>query len=269
MSRKRRTIAPPSSLFPFLSILACVIGVLALMIGALAPGQAEVRNKPVAPVQNDDVARLLEQIEFAEADIQRLEQRRVQAESVQAQLARSEKELNELKQRRQLQWKEAHEAAEQRFALGDEAELLRNETERLEPELAELDRRIARLKSEIAERMKPPPEAAIQVRAYHARRKIDPVFVECRKEGLVVYENDEPLEVPAAGIPSSAEFIRFLDRVAKTPDGAVVFMIRSDAFPTYFVARSVARERSCRNGKLPLVGEGPVDLSVVRKHLED
>ena len=44
MGRRRKSDAESVSLFPFLSILACVIGVLTLMITALALGQMDTEE---------------------------------------------------------------------------------------------------------------------------------------------------------------------------------------------------------------------------------
>ena len=77
MPRRRRRAQRSVSLFPFLSILACVIGTLTLMITALALGQMD--NETVASAEKFELAkRLLEQIL---QEIERFEQELAKAES--------------------------------------------------------------------------------------------------------------------------------------------------------------------------------------------
>ena len=46
MGRRKKRGDPSVTLFPFLSVLACVIGVLTLMITALAIGQMQENHDP-------------------------------------------------------------------------------------------------------------------------------------------------------------------------------------------------------------------------------
>ena len=49
---------------------------------------------------------------------------------------------------------------------------------------------------------------------------------------------------------------------AKQPKGIVIFLVREDALDTYFAAYNIARGRYARAGKLPVIGQGQIDLSV-------
>jgi hypothetical protein len=268
MIRKRLNIVPSSSIFPFLSVLACAIGVLALMLGMLAPGHAEVRSVELSAEQLTQYSTLAEDIEFADIDIDRLAKRYDAAEDVHSQLEKAELQLAELQKRHTEEQQRMKSAAERRSHLLSQADTLKLEIERLEPRLQNIEEKTKRLEADLEERRQPRPDPANRIRQYLVTRGIAPVFVECRSEGVVLYEADEPLAVPLAGLRKNPDYLALLDRVASTPEGVVVFMVRSDAVPTYFAARDVAREESCRNGKLPLPGTGPIDLSQVKKQFE-
>ena len=49
--------------------------------------------------------------------------------------------------------------------------------------------------------------------------------------------------------------------VATTTDATVIFLVRADGLSTYYAASKLCDDRSIRNGKLPVAGDGRVDLS--------
>ncbi len=57
-------------------------------------------------------------------------------------------------------------------------------------------------------------------------------------------------------------FVALLDRIARQPKGIVIFLVREDALDTYFAAHDIARTHYARAGKLPVIGQGRIDLSV-------
>ena len=57
------------------------------------------------------------------------------------------------------------------------------------------------------------------------------------------------------------DFIALMEKVANGTNDSLVFLVRSDALSTYRTARRLCTDREIRNGKLPVVGSGRIDLS--------
>ncbi len=92
-----------------------------------------------------------------------------------------------------------------------------------------------------------------------------PTFVECSKDGLVVYFDDaDPHRVTYGNIKSDVKFLKLLDDVAADETRTVTFLLRQDGVGTYYAARGIARTRYAKNGKLPIMGKGKIDLSLFK-----
>jgi len=247
------------------------------MIGLLAPSEADVveirpaavENLPAAPVLTDEIVKVRQQINYAMADLERLDQRRRQAETVHAQLAQSNEELLALRNHREEKQKAVQNVADTKSQLKSAADSLGSQIAKMEADLVQQHQELTDKQAELEERKRPPPEPVNEIKPFGTNRSIDPVFIECQVDGIVIYETDDVQFIPVANLAGNAEFVGLLDRMAGSANGGVIFMVRSDAFPTYFAARSVARQHNCRNGKLPLVGYGEIDLQQVQRQLEE
>ncbi len=264
MARRRRAKLAVS-LFPFLSILACVIGTLTLMITALALGQMDDRS-------------LNEQLRL-DALRQQLEADRKAIEQLKVEIARFESHAGELTKR-------IVDARREAARLEQRTEQLvkqRNEKPEVEIEVIVIDlqaheERIAKLRQELEEfqqtretlvaelerRGGPPEEAEVIVRPGGTGMDLEPTFVECTSSGVFIHEGDVPTHVRTADLKTDATFRGLLERIAGRPKATVIFLIRDDAVATYNAARAVALELRARNGKLPVIGHGKLDLSMFR-----
>ncbi|MFW6059475.1 MAG: hypothetical protein ACODAQ_04805, partial [Phycisphaeraceae bacterium] len=91
--RKKNTLE--IEMFPFLSVLVCVIGVLTLMIAAIA--MAQMDSDAVEAIEEaEQHQRNLEQIEAYEDQQQELRALIVQAEAIANQLEQARRELERL-----------------------------------------------------------------------------------------------------------------------------------------------------------------------------
>jgi DNA repair exonuclease SbcCD ATPase subunit len=258
MGRRKGNAQEAVSLFPFLSILACVIGALTLMITALALGQMD--TDAVASVEQYEKAK--DQVESDQEVIEQLQRTIAQAESSAGDA------LKELKEARQ-ELKRLEEAVQEAIQGNQPAEAppevdiekLKQRIEQLEKELAERKK----TQEELAEALKDKQqadEAVVRIQPGGTGQNLNPHFVECTATGIVIYQGDEPLRVRRADMKTSAEFLDLLKRVSKSEKETVVFLLRDDALATYNAARSIARSEYARNGKLPVVGHGKLDLSL-------
>ena len=266
MARRRRKQGVSVSLFPFLSILACVIGTLTLMITALALGQMDTDE--VASELKLDY--LKKQIARSLAEIERLKQRLAEVESgaddLMKQLADAQVEFERLKRLKDslLDRVDEEEKPEIDVPLVD-AEKHKKRIAQMQEELKTQETRKGELVAELKERGKPPEEAEVIIQPGGSGVDLEPTFVECAASGVVVYEGEKPWRVRRADLASDEKFLALLDRVAAQPKSSVIFLVRDDALGTYNAARNLARSRYARNGKLPVIGHGKIDLSMFEK----
>ena len=112
-------------------------------------------------------------------------------------------------------------------------------------------------------------EASFRTWWSKAGTTIDAKFVK-REGGTVILrkKGGEELKVPAAQLkPRSIGIVRQIEaaRAGKRPDPVaryVIFLVRTKGISSWSLARQICRERMCKNGKIPLDGEGEIDLSM-------
>ena len=256
MARPRRRTRPTLSLFPFLSVLACVIGTLVLVITATATSQVAAGG-----IDFERYERLEEEIETSRRRLAELSGLARELEELESNLANARERAGTL-ERETLALREAlAENAPLRDALArQQAELAR-----LEAELAPLVAASDREKQKLAERRRKLGSARIRLRPAGSGYGLDPHFVECRPEGIVVYEGIErrPLPIATHRIASSAEYRRFLRAALFRTNATVIFLIRQGGVDACEWARGVARRHRIRHGEIPLTSDGPLDFSAV------
>jgi len=250
MSRQPPSDEDDVSLFPFLSVLACIIGTLTLMIAALALGEMD-NETVVTSEQYEHVQRQLSDVQSA---VERLKQRVPADRGRRAELAAARVALESLQARLAAATKESDETKE--------GEPLPNiDLPALEKELTTLTEQVAKLEKLVAQRNRPPEEAEVMIQPGGTGVDIDPRFVECRSDSIVIYSDQEPLRIPKSQIASDKSFAELLGRVAEGRRASVVFLIRDDGIGTYAAAQRVAQAHYAKNAKLPVLGQGKIDLS--------
>ncbi len=253
------------SLFPFLSILACVIGTLTLMITALALGQMD-DNSLNEQLRLDALRRQLEAdlklIEQIKAEIAKFEGH---ADNLTKQIVEARCEAEQLERRtQQLIVQREQEPEVEIEVIEIDLEAHKSRIAKLQEELAEFQKQREALAAELARRGEPPLEAEVIVRPGGTGMDLEPTFVECTSTGIFIHEGGEPVHVRTGDLKTDAAFRGLLERIAGRPKATVIFLIRDDAVGTYNAARAVALELRARNGKLPVVGHGKLDLSMFR-----
>lgn len=254
------------SLFPFLSILACVIGTLTLMITALALGQMDddsLDQQLRLDALKKQLAADLKLIEQLKAEIAKYEGH---TDDLLQKILEARRELERVlvQQREIKQIREQEPEAEIEFIEVDLDAHKKRIAEMLE-ELEEVKQKKDELLAELKKRDKPPEEAEVIVQPGGSGQNLKPTFVECTSTGLIIHDGDAPTHVRTADIKSDPTFNKLLERIASSPRSTVIFLVRDDAVGVYYAARAVALEKRARNGKLPIVGHGKLDLSLFTK----
>jgi len=214
------------SLFPFLSVLACVIGVLALLITSLAIERITSNAEREASFAYEA---LLSRVRDARSEIHDLDERigRVRgAEARAADLASAQAKLASLE--------------------SEHAKAL----EKLEERRAAL--------AERKERPEEEPRILVQPSGRGSYRSA--FFVECTRESLIIHRAGESFTVPILKDELPQSFGRFLRAAKSRPGIVVIFLIRPQGVEIYHQASVMAEAAGIRTGKLPIPGEGEIDL---------
>jgi len=266
MARRRRA-KRSISLFPFLSILACVIGTLTLLITALALGQMDT-DEMASELKLDYLKR---QIEKTLARIEQLKEQLGEFESgaddLLKQLADAKVELARLKRLKAALLENTGKKEEKpdiEIPVVD-AEKHKKRVAQMQEQLETQEEQKQELVAELKERKGTADEAEVIIQPGGSGVDLEPTFVECAASGIVIHDGEEPRRVLRADLRSDEGFLALLDRVAADPNATVIFLVRDDGLSTYYAARSLARSRYARNGKLPVIGHGKIDLSTFEK----
>jgi hypothetical protein len=254
VARPRKRRHPQVSLFPFLSVLACVIGALTLLIAATAVGR----------VASDTVD--LELYERLEREIAQGRRRLAELSALAEEVATLGAEIDAARRERE---RLAGDAEQARAALERSAPLrqkLAHEEDRrraLEREAGALDGRVSERREALARRHEALATAPILIQPSGSGYGLEPHFAECRRDGLVLYEGLErhKTHVPLHRIGTSAEYRRFLRGVRLREGATVVFLVRPGGVPA--CRQADIQARSARRGQIPLTGDGELDFSLL------
>jgi len=265
MARRNRGGSPAVSLFPFLSILACVIGVLTWLITALALSQldpaevqrveAELRQQKQRAEQHQ---RLAAEQSQKEAELTEVQQRLAALEAEEQRLADLRDKATQLEKQRDERVDENSEAAK----MVADAKQLAEAVKEAKAQRAAMQKRVEQAKKELANRNAPPEPAKVVVRPSGSGRNLQPTFVECEAKGIVIHQDDKAVQVPRGRIRTDPTYLQLLNRIADAERETIVFLLRKEGVSNYYLARRVALENYARNGKLPVTADGEIDLSL-------
>jgi hypothetical protein len=261
MARRPRDNDDDISLFPFLSIIASVIGVLTMMIATLALAQMDTKDVALIDEYESTEKKLTDE-EAAVAELQKIIDDRIgpDAATLRDDLIKNEKELTQLLKELQEVQKQLKEQDKVKVVIPQLDPPQRESVASMQGELKALEEELAQLEKELSER-----EEASQTRTSilpsGSGVNFTPHFVECAAGSIVMHTLAPPKLIRAANMVNDKDFIALLETVANGVNDSVVFLIRSDGLGTYNAARKLCTDREIRNGKLPVIGDGRIDLS--------
>jgi uncharacterized protein YlxW (UPF0749 family) len=267
---RRKSSGDTMSLFPFMSILVCLIGSLTLMITLMMATQANSDQSEDEVDRYREYTELEADIAAAQSELKDLDDLMQNARALQDQVRKALAEVSAT-EKQQAEHLQRVDAGSDYAKMLAEANDLRKRIATLEQEPAALKAEIERLEKEVQKRNAGTEEAVVQIRSGGSGVDIDPTFVECAATGLVIHGASEPQRIVGAEIGAQGgEFYKLLERIAGTPKGEVVFLVRPDGVNTYNAARNAARSMYTTNGyakvgKLPVPSQGNIDLSIFRK----
>lgn len=270
MAKRRKNNEEAVSLFPFMSILACLIGILTLMISvSMQAKQAETQGRTeeekALAIENRDLKLKAATITKT---ISKAEEKLKKDNSTTSQLA-------ELKDRRIVlkdkldELSKAKDPAKTDAELQKTVELLRAEIAALQKDRPPLQKRQEELEKELASRKKPPEKVEsvlVKSSVSGVRMAARIFFVECNSTGLVLIgPGDGDTAVATGAIANSTDYSSFLEEVKRTRDSMVLFLIRKEGSAAYAWAAGIADSKfEVRTGKIPIPNNGKIDLSLFK-----
>ncbi len=267
MPRRARTNDDEISLFPFLSIIASVIGVLTMMIATLALAQTDTPD--IAQIEEYEQAK--KELDKADTEIETL-RREIEVSNSAGLKLREEKKLLNMTLSELESLLAEQEAVEKELAEQKKAEVVipelsakdRETAADMNSQLAALEEELARLEKLAAERTES-SEANVTVLPQGTGLNFVPHFVECAAESVVLHNLNPPKRIRVNEVGKDKDFIALLEKTLNGKDDTIVFLLRSDGLSTYNSCRKMCDDREIRNGKIPVVGQGRIDLSAFVK----
>ncbi|QEG41018.1 hypothetical protein [Roseimaritima ulvae] len=263
MARRPRASDDDISLFPFLSIIASVIGVLTMMIATLALAQTDTPD--IAQIEQFEASQ--KELDAVEDELAELKREIVVSNSTGLQLREEKKlldmtlaELEELLAEQEEVDKALAEQEKIKVVIPTLDEKERETASQMKAELDALQEQIAQLDQEVKDRVAA-SESNVTVLPQGSGLNFVPHFVECTEGAIVMHHMQPPKRIRAGQMASDSDFIALLEKTLNGKDDTIVFLVRSDGLSVYRAARKMCQERQIRNGKIPVVGKGRIDLS--------
>jgi small-conductance mechanosensitive channel len=284
MAKKQHGKHDEVMLIPFLDILCSLIGILILIIVVVCVAQTQkVRGRTKEDLQlaqqhQSLLARQREQekaaaalkAKVAEAE-KRLLERSAEGRKLQQELLAKQQKLVELRKRLALSAEAEKTNKERATQLQKVLEDLLAQIATLARELPVQQAELEKLKKLLAERQKKPdekpPAVVVRPSGSGAGAGRNMFFVEAAGSGIVIHKSKtERVRVAQASVGEDRDYNAFLQSVKDRGNAALIFLIRKDGWWTYQRAAGWAEQGFGLNtGKLPIPGDGTVDLGLFEK----
>ncbi|MBK7947644.1 MAG: hypothetical protein IPK00_02615 [Deltaproteobacteria bacterium] len=250
------------SLFPFMSVLACTIGALILLLASLslsavAPRDAAPRNPPPS---GDGAAK--------SAGPSRVAPRAGKPEqaalsTVESLLARVDRALAAESEDGPLPLA----ALEERLAASGRSRRLAADLAALEAARAKLEKERETVETSVEVLESRRETLPILIDPTGLSRHLNPWFVECDAGGATAHRASDGTRVflPRDELSASLDYGRYLRRLRAMPGVLLVLLIRPDGLQTAGIAARVAEAAGVRVATLPLPGTGELDWSLLRR----
>ena len=276
MARRGQDESASVNLFPFLSILICIIGCLTLIIVvinliAMSKGEGKTpeeveraREYMLVKKEKEDQQKELDKLRI---DIENLIQENKN-------IIQDRDKLVLLKEMLDNQ----EEIDQSREELIAKFNLLSRTNKQLVSDEVVLQEEIKKKEEEIAKRKLPPVPAALRVRPSGSSSSTKPFFAEVSDTSVYIHRSlsEDPAVIPVASLNQDENFIKLLKEIASANNHRLIFLVRGTdgSVNTLNRARAVVNAFNQSNGceiipgRLPLPGEGRVDLNMFAKFLE-
>lgn len=263
MGRRPRDNDDDISLFPFLSIIASVIGVLTMMIATLALAQTDTPDVAIIEEYEQsekELSQAEEQIAQLKIEISKTNSSALKLREQKATLDLTVNELQEMLAELEKVEKELAEQKAVEIVIPEIDEKARETAADMQSQADALKEELAQLEAEL-QRRTTTSEANVTILPQGSGLDFVPHFVECAADSIVMHNVAPPRLVRTNDLMKDEVFLALLKLVVNGTSDSIVFLIRSDGLDTYNRCKKICDDQEIRNGKLPVVGQGRIDLS--------
>ncbi|MFP6874459.1 MAG: hypothetical protein VCA55_13240 [Verrucomicrobiales bacterium] len=247
------------SLFPFLSILACVIGALTLIISSLSLSQVSAGRQDEDVARAEDYVALQNSLRAKKQDLGDLN--KLSKANNARLLALRKLEAKEKSLR--LELKELKQSHDKRLALTAESEAIRVEIDNIVAGGQALEKQVAESKKQLDALKKDSGSSPrVQILPSRGTSRIAPAFVEIAKGGVILHTRSRSIEIERGKIGTDVNLRKLVEATRRAERGTIVLLLRPEGYPTYSAFRAIARKEGWPYAKLPLLTVGPVDLKL-------
>lgn len=266
MARRKKRDGGGVSLFPFMSILACLIGILTLLISVsliIKEKEQEGYTQEELELAQENKA-LKNQAKKLRAEILTTQQAAQQNNIASV----SFKKLKDKSLNLSIDLKEISKGSDQTDEeLQKLVENMKLETKAIVQEQPSLIKRQKELLAQIEKlKLTPKPTPSVLIRPGGVSKDIPKnlFFVECNSTGISLLEKDKKgFTISTAAIAKSDEFLNFCSKVKQTKDSMILFLVRRSGNNAFLWAAGTAEaEFEVKTGKLPIPNEGKIDTSL-------
>lgn len=253
------------SLFPFLSILACVIGILVLILCSVIISQIDPQGVEEIKQANEANLEKQKQLEALEVQVLELNEKLQEVKELETKKVDFKEKIRKLKADISKKKKEHGTRVAKNSNVSDlnkELALKLKQKETLEASLQEKlklhDLLVAAINQE-KERL-------------HSKLKIEqtgsgflsdstPTYVECNDQGINII-GDSNLQIPRPAIAANKDFKKILSEVAQNKKKVFVFLLRPSytSVHNYNFLKSLCDRHGARSAKIPLTSNAPISL---------
>jgi hypothetical protein len=263
------------SLFPFMSVLACTVGALTLLLASLslsavtprdaprAVGDAAARGGSGAPADASPAGLVASPVLAANAAPKPDGDRRAAVEQLEA-LWRA---VDESLAARGMPTGLPLEDLETRLASARQSKRLASDLAELRAAERALSAERDRVETSIAVLESRRETLPILIDPTGLSRHLEPWFVECDARGITAYRASDGYAhfVPRDELGPSDDYGRYLRRLRAIPGALLVLLVRADGLATTDLAARLAHEAGVRVARLPLPGKGELDWALLRR----
>lgn len=256
------------SLFPFMSILASLIGILTLLIGlSMAVNQKKEGMTEEEIERSKEYKSLQMLIKKKRDDLKPPPENKnkltaLELEKLKLAMLALQAEIDKLKEP---DARSADELKSRIVSLQEAKVNLQKEQPVFQKKIDELNAKVAALK-EI-----PKPKESVRVKLPKIGTKMprNLFFVECNSTGIVVRRpGNQNLNITLGELKVKSgcpPFMDFVETAKRTGDYVILFLVRKSGLEAYSYANAIA-ELDCgaKTSKLPMPNDGNIDLSMFR-----
>jgi len=255
------------SLFPFLSILACVIGILVLILCTVVISQIDPEGVEEVRKQNEENKLRKEQLDKLEIDRLELEKKLKEVQSrmnkkvdFTADIKKAQQTLAQLSKEIDSKKKKTSEVSK----LSKDLILKIKQKEKLLASMAEKEKLHKALMAAIEkEKERIHSKLKLESTGSGFLANFNPIYVDCTQKGISIVTDQKTLEVPRGAIPKHKELLALMKKTASSKKGIFVFLVRPyyEAVSNYAYAKSIAEKNGVKTSKIPLNSKLPLTLS--------